>query len=207
MGTARLETFADGVFAIAATLLILNVDSQIGDEAGGLGSRLLHIWPSYGGYAVSFVTIGIMWVNHHQLMHQVDKCDRRFLLATVGLLLCIAFVPFPTRLVAEHLRDDQLRPAALAYGFTMTATAIMFTVVWFYASRGRRLLREDADPRIVSGISRSYLPGPWIYLGSTLIAFASAEASVALYAAIALFYVLESSLFGAAASEPENASV
>jgi uncharacterized membrane protein len=207
LGTARLETFADGVFAIAATLLILNVDSQIGDEAGDLGSRLLHIWPSYGAYAVSFVTIGIMWINHHQLMHQIDKCDRRFLLATVGLLLCIAFVPFPTRLVAEHLRDDQLQPAALTYGFTMTATAIMFTSVWFYAERGGRLLRADADERIVSGISRSYLPGPWIYLGSTLIAFASPKASVALFAAIALFYVLESSLFGSGVTGPESTEV
>jgi uncharacterized membrane protein len=204
VGTARLETFADGVFAIAATLLILNVDSQVGDEAGDLGARLLHIWPSYAAYAVSFVTIGIMWVNHHQVMHQIDKCDRRFLLATVGLLLCIAFVPFPTRLVAEHLRDGDLRPAALTYGLTMTATAIMFSVVWFYAARGGRLLRPDADRQIVSGISRSYLPGPWIYLGSTLIAFASPKGSVALFAAIALFYVLESSLFGSGRTESET---
>jgi uncharacterized membrane protein len=204
VGTARLETFADGVFAIAATLLILNVDSQVSDEAGDLGSRLLHIWPSYAAYAVSFVTIGVMWVNHHQLMHQIDRCDRRFLLATVGLLLCIAFVPFPTRLIAEHLRDDSLRSAALTYGFTMTTTAVMFSTVWLYAARGRRLLSADADPKVVSGITRSYLPGPWIYLGSTLIAFASAEASVALFAAITLFYVLESSLFGSGVTDPEN---
>jgi uncharacterized membrane protein len=207
VSTARLETLADGVFAIAATLLILNVDAQIGDRDGDLGSRLLHIWPSYGGYAVSFVTIGIMWVNHHEVMRQIDRCDRRFLLATVGLLLCIAFVPFPTRLVAEHLRDDQLRPAALTYGFTMTATAVMFASVWFYAAAGRRLLRADADDRIVSGISRSYLPGPLIYLGSTLIAFVSAQASVALFAAIALFYVLESSLFGSRATGSGESAV
>src|SRR5437667_104632 len=116
--TARLETFADGVFAIAATLLILNVDSQVSDQPGDLGARLIHIWPSYVAYAVSFVTIGIMWVNHHAVMNQIDRCDRRFLLANVGLLLCIAFVPFPTRLVAEHVRDDGGRAAALAYGFT-----------------------------------------------------------------------------------------
>ena len=204
IGTARVETFADGVFAIAATLLILNVDSQVGEEAGDLGARLVHIWPSFAAYAVSFVTIGVMWVNHHQLMHQVDRSDRRFLLATVGLLLCIAFVPFPTRLIAEHLRDDELRPAALAYGFTMTTTAVMFSTVWLYAARGRRLLSADADPKVVSGITRSYLPGPWIYLGSTLIAFASAEASVALFAAITIFYVLESSIFGSGATDPEN---
>jgi uncharacterized membrane protein len=196
LNTARVEAFADGVFAIAATLLILNVDSQIADDVPDLGEKLLQIWPSYLAYAVSFVTIGIMWVNHHTVMSQLGKVDRRFLMATVGLLLCIAFVPFPTRLVAEHIRGDGAEPAALAYGFTMVATAIMFNITWFYASRGKRLLRADADAAVVSGLSRSYLPGPWIYLGATLIAFASPVASVVGFLTIALFYVVESSIFG-----------
>lgn len=196
MSTGRLETLADGVFAIAATLLILNVDTQVAGDVPNLGDKLTHIWPSYLAYAVSFVTIGIMWVNHHTLMAQIDRADRRFQFATVGLLLCIAFVPFPTRLVAEHIRSDGARDAALAYGFTMVATAIMFSVTWFYASIGRRLLRPDAHEATVSGISRSYLPGPWIYLGATLLAFASPTSSVILFLAIALFYVLESSIFG-----------
>src|SRR5215208_3189016 len=195
MTTSRLETFADGIFAIAATLLILNVDAQV-SEVPDLGARLLHIWPSYLAYAVSFVTIGIMWVNHHTVMSQIDRTDRRFLLATVGLLMCIAFVPFPTRLVAEHIRGEGARDAALAYGLTMVATAIMFNVTWFYASHGQRLLRADADPAVVSGISRSYLPGPWIYLAATLIAFASPTASVIVFMATALFYIVESSIFG-----------
>jgi len=192
---ARLETFADGVFAIAATLLILSVDGQVGN-GGALGGQLSHAWPSYVAYVVSFVTIGIMWVNHHTLMAQVGRVDRRFLLANIGLLMCIAFVPFPTRLVAEHVRDSSARNAALVYGFTMTATAVFFNVVWLYAALRGRLLRSDADPRVVSGLTRSYLPGPWIYLGATLLAFASSTASVVLYLAIAGFYVLESSLFG-----------
>jgi TMEM175 potassium channel family protein len=191
---SRLETFADGVFAIAATLLILSVDGSVtGDHIGG---ELSHAWPSYVAYAVSFVTIGIMWINHHLVMSQVGRIDRRFTVANIGLLMCIAFVPFPTRLVAEHVRDSSARDAALAYGFTMTTTAVLFTIVWFYAALGRRLLREDADPRVVAGISRSYLPGPWIYLAATLIAFASSWASVILFLAIAAFYVVESSVFG-----------
>jgi uncharacterized membrane protein len=196
LSPGRVETFADGVFAIAATLLILNVDSQVGRGGGPLGDRLLHSWPSYLAYAVSFVSIGIMWMNHHTLMNQIGTVDRRFLLATLGLLMCIAFVPFPTRLVAEHIRAEGARSAALAYGFTMTTTAVFFNAVWLYASAGHRLLREHAEPRTVTGITRTYLPGPWIYLGSTLLAFASATASVILFGSIALFYVLESSLFG-----------
>jgi uncharacterized membrane protein len=188
---ARLETFADGVFAIAATLLILSVDGAVDDPAD-----LTHAWPSYVAYAVSFVTIAIMWMNHHTVMTQIGRVDRRFMLANIGLLMCIAFVPFPTRLVAEHIRDDGAQGAALAYGFTLTITAVFFSVVWFYASIGKRLLRDDADPKVVSGITRSYLPGPWIYFVSTLIAFASPTASVVIFLAIAAFYVFESSIFG-----------
>ncbi|MGZ8585840.1 MAG: hypothetical protein ACXWX6_06170 [Actinomycetota bacterium] len=104
--------------------------------------------------------------------------------------------PFPTRLIAERLGAPGERAAALAYGITLTATAIMFSVVWFSASIGRRLLRDDADPQVVSGITRSYLPGPWIYLAATLVAIVSPAVSAILYGAIALFYVIESSFFG-----------
>ena len=99
MRTDRLETFADGVLAIAATLLILTVDTQIGEQASDLGNRLLEIWPSYVAYAVSFLTIGIIWVNHHSIMEQVERADRVFLFLNVGFLLVVAFIPFPTRLV------------------------------------------------------------------------------------------------------------
>ena len=146
---------------------------------------------------VSFATIGIMWLNHHQVMQQIGRVDRRFMIANLALLMGIAFVPFPTRLLAEHIRDgDAARGAALAYGFTLTFTAIFFSVVWFYAARGRRLLRDDCDPRVVAGISRSYLPGVPLYLAATLIAFASPIASAIMYLAIAAFYIFESSLFG-----------
>lgn len=197
MSTARLETFADGVFAIAATLLILNVDSQVRDGTPDLGHRLVEIWPSYIAYAVSFVTIGIIWSNHHTVMGQLGRVNRTFLMLNVFLLLCVAFVPFPTRLVAENLRDrSQLEPAALAYGATMTVMSVCYLTLWLYAISGRRLLRDDSDPRTVSGITKSYLPGFPTYLTATLVALVSPLASVALFGAIALFYVIDSSFFG-----------
>ena len=203
MSSTRLEAFADGVFAIAATLLILNVDAQVGNDPHGLAGRLLHIWPSYVAYAVSFLTIGIIWVNHHAIMHQLGRVDRTFLILTVVFLMVVAFIPFPTRLVAEHVRTVGARAAALTYGITLTGTAVMFNAIWLYGSARRRLLREDADPRVVSGITRSYLPGPWIYLAATLIALASPTASVILFGAIALFYVAESSIFGRRDASPD----
>jgi uncharacterized membrane protein len=191
--TARLETFADGVFAIAATLLIIDVTADA--EGGALGAALTHAWPQYVAYVVSFVTIGIMWVNHHACLDLIASADRRFLFINVALLACIAFVPFPTHLVAEHLRDDGLRAAALTYGLTMTAVSICFFAFWFYAAIGRRLIAPGADERMVRGISRAFRPGVPIYAGATLVALASPAASVALFALIAAFYVLESSVF------------
>jgi uncharacterized membrane protein len=189
----RLEAFADGVFAIAATLLILNVAVI---ETRPLGGELLRIWASYVAYAVSFVTIGIIWVNHHAVMHQIARVDRTFLVINILFLMVIAFIPFPTRLLAVYVTTDQAEAAALAYGITLTLTAVLFNVLWWYAAIGRRLLRQDADQKVIDGISRSYLPGPPLYLTATVLAVISPLASAGLYLAIAIFYVIESSIFG-----------
>jgi uncharacterized membrane protein len=191
----RLETFADGVFAIAATLLIIEVGlpEELHDS---LGNELLDIWPQYAAYALSFVTIGIMWVNHHTILRQLQAVDRTFLFLNIGLLLCIAFVPFPTSVLAEFIQDDGARAAALLYGITMTVTSIFFLAVWVYASHGGRLLHPGADSREVSGITRSYLPGTPTYAAATLVALVSPEASAALYGLLAVFYMLSSAFFG-----------
>src|SRR5438105_7811792 len=130
MGTSRLETFADGVLAIAATLLILDVSVS----GSPLSTQLGPAWPSYVAYMVSFLTIGIIWVNHHAIMDQVARCDRTFLIVNVFFLMVVAFIPFPTRLVAQHLRGDGAEAAAITYGITLTLTAVFFNILWFYAA-------------------------------------------------------------------------
>ena len=193
MPTSRLEAFSDGVFAIAATLLILDVTVS----GPGLSQKLLEIWPSYIAYAVSFVTIGIMWINHHVIVDQLGKVDRTFLVLTVFFLMLIAFVPFPTHLMAEYIDGafEDARAAALAYGVTFTTIAVFYNLTWRYASWNGRLLRADFDERVVSGVSRSYILGPASYLLATVVAVVSPIASAVIYAAIALFFVLESSIF------------
>ena len=171
------------MFAIAATLLIIDV--TVPNRSTTLGHALLHAWPEYAAYAVSFVTIGIMWLNHHQLPAP-DRGGRPDVHGPERLSpMCIAFVPFPTRLVALHLRDQGERAAALTYGITMTLTAICFAAFWFYGVRNNRLVAEDADPAMIRGISRSYLPGAPIYGIATLVALWHARLAVALFAAIA----------------------
>ena len=182
MQTSRVEAFSDGVFAIAITLLILAVGIEQAPH-GDLGRYLVDLWPAYLAYAVSFLTIGIMWVNHHLLFDNFASVDRPMLLLNILLLMLIAFVPFPTHVVAEFARSEvDRRNAALLYGITMTTTAILFFTLWMYGSR--RLLRADADPRVVSGITRSYLPGTPLYATATLLAFVSSLASLIMFAAV-----------------------
>jgi uncharacterized membrane protein len=182
--TARLETFADGVFAIAATLLILDVKLS---GHGSVSHQLVHAWPSYAAYAISFATLGIVWVNHHTVFSQIGRVDRTFLFINIAFLMVIAFSPFPTRVLAEHLREGS-KAAAFAYGLTFTSMAVCYGALWFYAAIGRRLIAPEADQRTVSGISRSFAPGWAIYSLATLSSLISAWLAVALYAAIALFY-------------------
>jgi len=196
MDTRRVEAFSDGVYAIAITLLVLTFDVPSRDEQ--LQHALLHQWPSYAAYAVSFLTVGIMWTNHHTVMQQIGRVDRTFLLVTVFNLMFVAFVPYPTRVVAKFINTDDRRAAALFYGITFTCTALSWAALWFYAALGNRLISVDADPRVVSGITRSFLPGTLLYGGATLVAFASAIVSLVLFGAIALFYALESAIFGRA---------
>ena len=196
MSIGRLETFADGVFAIAATLLVLAVEvPELGENS--LAHELVRLWPAYCGYIVSFVTIGIIWVNHHVVLGLLRATDRVFLFVNVFFLLCVAFIPFPTRLLATYVRTDDGNAAAVAYGITLTVTAIFFNLMWRYAiGGGGRLLRADADRRVVDGITRSFRPGVAMYAAATVVGLVQAEISAALFAAIALFYVISSSFFG-----------
>src|SRR5215831_8236489 len=193
MPKARLEAFSDGIFAFAATLLILNLAVT---EGSPLGRQLIEIWPSYAAYAVSFTTIGVIWMNHQLVMHQISRVDRLFLVLNVLFLMLIAFIPFPTRLLALNINHADAGAAALAYGVTLTLTAVLFNAFWRYAAWHGRLIRSDADPKVVRGISRSYVIGPTVYFTATLVALFSPWASAGMYAAIAVFYVLESSIFG-----------
>jgi uncharacterized membrane protein len=192
---SRLEAFSDGVFAIAITLLVLEVKLP-GRGGETLVHQLLHQWPSYLSYVVSFMTIAIIWVNHHACFDQIGQVDRALLFLNAGLLLCVAFIPFPTSVVAEFVeRPGDARAAAVLYGVVLTITAAFFNSLWQYAIRHPGIIREDADPRVVDGITRSFMPGLAIYATGTAIALISPIASVAVFGGIALFYMLPSARF------------
>jgi uncharacterized membrane protein len=135
-------------------------------------------------------------VNHHTVMSQIDRTDRMFPVLNIGFLMLVPFAPFPTRLIAEHIRGEGAEAPTLTYGITLVLMAVLFNTLWLYASLGARLLRADHDLKVVRGITRSYRLGPATSLATTLISMVSPIIGVILFAAIAALYILESSLFG-----------
>jgi uncharacterized membrane protein len=109
MSGGRVEAFSDGVFAIAITLLVLDLAVPLREETpeGELTASLAHQWPAYFAYLVSFLVIGIIWVNHHTVSDKVRLVDRPVLFANLVLLLVVSVIPFPTHLLAEYLTADQ----------------------------------------------------------------------------------------------------
>ena len=193
--TQRVEAFSDGVFAIAVTLLILDVRVPRGlPETTRLVDALLANWPSYFAFLTSFATIGIMWVNHHRLFGCIARADHGLLIWNDLLLLGITFVPFPTALIAEYIGHPDERTAAMVLGGTYVFLALMFNGLWWHAARGSRLLDESVDEAGVRAISRSYAIGPAAYLATFLLALVNAPASLGLNLFLAVFYVLPARL-------------
>ena len=187
-----MEAFSDGVFAIAATLLVLELAVRPEHD---VGSELTHIWPSYLAYVTSFLTIGVIWINHHHTVSLLGRVDRTFLFINVLLLLIIAFLPFPTRLVAAHLTGDGARAATVAYAATFTLMAAVHQIWWQYARRGRRLIAEGVPESALRGVDLAYAPGVAMYGATLVVAFFSPLAAVLLTFAIAAFYLPSAALF------------
>jgi uncharacterized membrane protein len=187
--TGRLETFADGVFAIAITLLVLGIALPTPEE--DLGGALLRQWPEFLAYVVSFLTIGIMWVQHHRLFTIIGRSNPTFAMINVVFLMFLAFVPYPTGVLAQRLGSGvDAQGATLLYGATMVCIAIMFNTIWLYASsRDGHLLRRapSAERRAEA---RGYRYGAPIYLLITLIALVSPIVSLIGFGAFAAYWAL-----------------
>jgi uncharacterized membrane protein len=191
--TARLETFSDGVFAIAATLLVL--EFTVNAPHHDLGEKLLHLWPAYLAYVTSFVTIGIIWMNHHHTVSLLGRTDRTMLFVNILLLLTVAFLPFPTKLVGEDLRHGGESAAALVYTATLLLMAALHQVWWRYARHNRRLIADEVPDSALLAVDRAYLAGMPAYGAAFVIAFFSPLAAVVLTFAIAAFYLPSAALF------------
>jgi uncharacterized membrane protein len=188
----RAESFSDGVFAVAITILVFNL-LPIVDTVKPLTARTLaDQWPAYFAYVVSFLTIGIMWLNHHGLFGRIMKVNRPLLLLNLFLLMGIVAIPFPTALVAAHL-DDSLagKVAAVTYGLVMIAISIGYGAIWTYVVAHQQALNARGNLAVRRASTLRFTAGNAGYVAATLIALVSPVSSLIMYGLLAVYYMFE----------------
>ena len=158
MTPGRLHALIDGVFAIALTLLVLDLPRP--EHSTHLAHALLQQWPSYAAYLVSFVTLGILWIEHHGMMGAVRAIDRRFLERTLAFLLFISIIPWPTALAADYARGGfgDARAAAVLYAATMLMMGLSFAIGVAFVSP-LASFAIDAVVAVYFALSTSEVPG------------------------------------------------
>jgi uncharacterized membrane protein len=192
MGVGRMEAFSDGVLAIVITLLILDVKVPPA-AAGHLGRALAEQWPQYAAYLISFLVVGIIWLNHHATVQLLARTDHTVQVLNLLLLLPISVLPWPTAVLAEYVHEgttsDQ-RVAVVLYGATSTAMALAFNMLWRYILRHPELRRPDVDPRSLAVRNRRYNLGLPAYPVATALGLLSETLFIGLMLALAVMYLL-----------------
>jgi uncharacterized membrane protein len=188
MKTNRLESFSDGVFAVAITLLVLEIHVPGGDN---LWHDLKDEWPSFASFFVSFWVIGIIWVNHHGVLDHLKRADRPVLYLNLLVLMTVVFIPFATALLAEHLKsgaDEHV--AAAVYSVALLAMGLAFGLLWTYITRHRTPLGVELSDEEIRRTSLTFLIGNPFYVVAVIVAFISPAAVLVINGAVAVYYML-----------------
>jgi uncharacterized membrane protein len=190
METTRLESFSDGVLAVAITLLVL--DLHVPDRThGDLGHLLWNQWPNYAAYVVSFFVIGIIWVNHHAVFSHIARADRPLMFVNLMLLLSVVLIPFSTALFARYVRADtaDAHIAGAVYGATMLAMSVGYASLWWWATReAGGLLHPHLDAVQARRTLRRFGAGLLAYAGTIGLAFISAPLTLGVHFLLAVYY-------------------
>jgi len=198
--TNRLEAFSDGVFAIAITLLVLELNVPEGEH---LWQQLKDEWPSFGAFFVSFWVIGIIWVNHHGVLDHLARADRGVLYLNLLLLFTVVFIPFPTALLADHLKSgEDEKVAAIVYSGAFLAMSLAYGVLWTYITNRRRLPGVELTDEQMRRTSVRFQIGTPFYLLQLAFAFISPALVLVLNGALALYYMLAGMRSPMAEGEP-----
>ena len=188
--TGRTEAFSDGVFAIAITLLVLEIrvpESSFTHMWSGIAQQ----WPSYLAYATSFLTIGGIWMVHHGIFRRLQYANRELMLTNLLLLMAVAFLPFPTKLMAEAIHDTAAaRAAAIFYGGALLVISLLVRLMWATAVRDRRVLTPDMSEKEISALSVSTTPNIGFYAGVIVLAVFAPRVAVFGYLVIAIVALL-----------------
>jgi uncharacterized membrane protein len=188
MTKSRLEAFSDGVFAVAITLLVLEINVPGGEN---LWHQLKEEWPSFASFFVSFWVIGIIWVNHHGVIDHLKRADRGVLYLNLVVLMSVVLIPFATALMAEHLKsgaDEHVAAAVYAGAFALMAVA--FGVLWEYITRHREKLGVELSDEEVRRRSLAFQIGNPFYAIAVVVAFISPAVVLVIIGALAVYYMI-----------------
>lgn len=192
--TQRLEAFSDGVFAIAITLLILEVKIPEEDDIhkyGGLKNFLLALWPSYFAYVFSFLVIGIYWANHHYLFHFFKRTDHVFNLLNIFFLMCIAFLPYPAAILGDYIADESQRSMAVTlYALGIFLPAFSWLIMWLYSKHNYRIIDRRLAPAFIKTLTRQYYLSNLLYITAIIVSLFSPVVSLSINVGLTLLYLV-----------------
>jgi TMEM175 potassium channel family protein len=201
-GTGRIEAFSDAVFAIAITLLVLEIsvpESDFEHLWKGIGDQ----WPSYLGYATSFLTIGGLWFIHHGIFRRLASADTIVMRLNLLLLMLVAFLPFPTKLVAETIDlTSPERAAVIFYGLVLLSISVVIGSLWRYVAAHRELLEPDVTDEDVAAMTLLTTPTMGFYVVVVLLALLAPTVAAFGYLVIAVVAVFRTRGDSTAASAP-----
>jgi uncharacterized membrane protein len=187
--TTRMEAFSDGIFAIAATLLVLDLAIPA-VTSRDVGHELAKQWPTYVAYMVSFATIGNAWLNHSVITEYLDRADAILLRLNLALLFFVSVLPFPTHMLAEYLPNEgDERIAVTVYGLNLLAISGFIAIVWHYAL-WQRLVTKDNSEADVRALTSKLDPSLASYAVVIGIGLWRPGIAVVFYFAIALFMII-----------------
>ncbi|MEP6598484.1 MAG: TMEM175 family protein [Actinomycetota bacterium] len=190
MRTSRLEAFSDGVFAIAITLLVLDLRVNEAHRHDLRQALWFDLWPSYAAYVVSFFVIGVIWVNHHTVLDTLVRVDKTLIVLNMCLLFTVVTIPFTTSLFAEYLQEgDRAKIAAAIYSGLMLLHGVLWTTFWAYAVNHSHLLGPGIDRVKAKSSVRSFSLGVPAYSVAVLLSFVNAYVVLALHLVLALVYL------------------
>ena len=193
LSTARLEAFSDGVFAIAITLLIIEikVPSHSDLENQSLRHYIGQQWPKYFAYVLSFVIIGIYWANHHYLFKLFKKTDHVFNLLNVFFLMTIAFLPYPTGVLGDYIITTiHAKSAVSFYSFALCLPAFAWLSIWVYARRKKRIIDHRLTDKFLDALTKQFIISNLLYLLAFLISRVNPVASISICVGLTLLYLL-----------------
>jgi uncharacterized membrane protein len=193
VGKNRLEAFSDGVFAIVITLLVIEIRPPEVEEGASLARALWDLWPNYVGYLVSFLVIGVMWLNHHRIFEQVQRCDGPLLLLNLNLLLWTALLPFPTAVMAEYIErgGNQATVAVALYGGVVMLCAISFCALYLWVTHDERIAGTLPSPAAVRAARIRFSLGLAAYAVAFGLSWVSPKLALALHFVMALYYAFD----------------